>query len=238
MSPSFNMFQQASAQAAQSVGSFIRRPMGLPPQQVGQGVHTPVILRASEALSSVLAQFDREQPIPVQPLQTSGIMGGSGDLSPPAVGDVQGATGPDPDTQAYLAQKAVEANPTQVATPQAYSFEFPPPPNWPQRPDVGQGGDRSPVPSYEQALQAEVASLQAELAACSYCSCDHWAHRSTDGGSRRSSSSTTSIAAGCFLTWHWGASSGLWFWGPSRSFWGPSRSSRWWSSSAFLHVYG
>ena len=171
LSPSSMFFQQASEQAAQSVGSFIRRPMDLPPQQVGQGVHTPVISRASGVISSVLARFDQE-PIPVQPLRTSGIMVGSGDLSPPAVGDVRGATGPDPDTQAHLAQKAVEADSTQVASPLAHSSDFPPPPNGPQRPDVGQGGDRSPVPSYEQALQAQVASLQAQLAAATAATTD------------------------------------------------------------------
>ena len=156
---------QASEQAAQSVGSFIRRPMDLPPPtQVRTGVHTPGISRASEALSSVLDQFDRE-PVPVQPVRASGIMGGSGDLSSPAIGDVRGANGPDPDTQAQQAQKVVEANYTQVSSPQIYSSEFPSPPNGPQRPDLGQGGARSTVPSSEQALQAQVASLQAQLAA-------------------------------------------------------------------------
>ena len=52
-----------------------------------------------------------------------------------------------------------------MASPQVYSIEFPSPPNGPQCPDVGQGGERSTVPSYEQALQAQVASLQAQFAA-------------------------------------------------------------------------
>ena len=103
LSPSSVFFQQVSGQAAQSAGSFIRRPMDLPPP-VGHRMQTPGVSRASEALSSVLSQIDQE-PVPVQPLRASGIMGGSGDLSPhmPAVGDVRGATGPNPDTQAQLA---------------------------------------------------------------------------------------------------------------------------------------
>ena len=213
------------------------RPIDSLLQQPRQEVHTPVISRASEALSSVLAQFDRE-PIPVQPLRTSGIIGGSGDLFPPTVGEVRGATGRDPDTQAHLAQNAVEANSTQVASPLAHSSDLPPPPNGPQRPDVGQGGERSPVPSYEQALQAQIASLQAQLAAATAAMTAGHTGPPMGGSRRFSSSSSTSIAAGFFLTWHWGASIGLWCWSPSRSLWGPSRSSRWWSSSAFLHVYG
>ena len=82
LSPSSIFFHQAQAseQAAQSVGSFIRRPMDLPPPtQVGTGVHTAGISRASEALSSVLDQFDQE-PTQVQPVRASSIMGGSGVL--------------------------------------------------------------------------------------------------------------------------------------------------------------
>ena len=170
LSPSSVCFHQASEQAAQSVGSFIRRPMDLPPPtQVGQGVHTPGISRASPALSSVLDEFVRE-PIPVQPVQSSDIIGGVGDLSFPAIGDVRGANGPDPDTQAQQAQnsKVVQANSTQVASPQIYSSDLPIP-NGPQRQDVGMG-ERSPVPSCEQVLQAQIASLQAQLAAATAAS--------------------------------------------------------------------
>ena len=103
MSPSSVLFQQVSGQAAQSAGSFIRRPMDLPPP-VGHRMQTPGISRASEALSSVLSQFDQE-PVPVQPLRSSGIMVGSDDLSPPTVGDVRGASRPDSDTQAQLEQR-------------------------------------------------------------------------------------------------------------------------------------
>ena len=166
LSPSSIFFHQAyaSEQAAQSVGSFIRRPMDLPPPtQAGQGVRAPVFPRASEALSSVLEQFDQE-PAPGQSLWASGIMGASGDLSPPAVGSVTGASGTDPDTQAQLAQKVIEANSTQAVSPLAHSSGVPSLPNGPQRPVVGQGGDLSPVPSHEQALQAQVASLQAQFA--------------------------------------------------------------------------
>ena len=95
LSPSSICFHQAQAseQAAQSVGSFIRRPMHLPPP-VGHRMQTPGVSRASEALSSVLSQIDQE-PVPVQPLRSSGIIVGSGDLSPPTVGDVRGDSGPD-----------------------------------------------------------------------------------------------------------------------------------------------
>ena len=75
-----------------------------PPTQVGTAIS-----RASEALSSVMDQFD-QYPIQVQPVRASGIMGGSGDLSSPTIGDVRGANGPDPDTQAQAAQKVVNAN--------------------------------------------------------------------------------------------------------------------------------
>ena len=107
LSPSSIFFHQAQAseQAAQSVGSFIQRLMDLPPPtQVGTAIS-----RASEALSSVMDQFD-QYPIQVQPVRASGIMGGSGDLSSPTIGDVRGANGPDPDTQAQAAQKVVNAN--------------------------------------------------------------------------------------------------------------------------------
>ena len=165
LSPSSVFFQQASEQAAQSVGSFIRRPMQLPPPtQVGHGVQTPGISRASAALSSVLSQFDQE-PAPGQPLQSSGIIGGSENLSPPAVGDVAGATGPGPDTQAHQAQKAVEVNSTQVGSPQARSSDLSPPLNGPQRLEMGQDDSQSPEKTHERDLQAQIASLQAQLAA-------------------------------------------------------------------------
>ena len=141
----FSFFHQASEQAAQSVGSFIRRPMQLPPPtQVGHGVQTPGISRASAALSAVLSQFDQE-PAPVQPQRASVIMGGSDDLSHSVVGDAAGVTGPGPDTQAHLAQKAGQVNSTQVESPRAHISDISPPPNGQQRLEMGE--NMAPTPA-------------------------------------------------------------------------------------------
>jgi hypothetical protein len=106
-------------------------------------VQTPGISRASAALSAVLSQFDRE-PAPAQPRRSSGIMGGSDDLSPPAVGDAAGVTGPGPDTQAHLAQKAGQGNSTQVESPGAHISDISPSPNGQQRMEMGEH-DQSPA---------------------------------------------------------------------------------------------